>query len=80
MPAKTGASHSFGYLTSVIVSSLLVEHVLTYVPSFRALSRLAGDVVVSYTSVPLSEEASGMLLIATILIFIWGVGFHLYRH
>jgi len=80
MPAKTGASHSFGYLVSVLVSGLLIEHILTYVPSSRRVSRLAGDLMTSYTNVPVSEEVAGMLLVAAVLIGVWGVGFHLYRH
>jgi hypothetical protein len=80
MPAKTGASHSFGYLVSVLVGGLLVEHVLTYVPSSRRASRAAGELLTTVTDVPVSEEVAGMLLVATVLTGIWGVGFHLYRH
>ncbi len=80
MPAKTGASHSFGYLISVLVGGLLVEHILTYVPSSRYISRRVGELLTAYTSVPVAEEVAGMLLIAGVLTGLWGVGFHLYRY
>lgn len=80
MPAKTGAAHSFGYFVSVLVSGLLVEHVLVYVPSSREVSRATGELFAAYTSVPMSEEAAGMLLVAAVLICLWGIGFHLYRY
>lgn len=80
MPAKTGASHSFGYLISVLVGGLLVEHILTYVPSSRFVSRRVGELLTAYTSVPVSAEVAGMLLIAGVLTGVWGVGFHLYRY
>jgi hypothetical protein len=80
MPAKTGASHSTGYLVSVLVSGLLIEHILTYVPPSRVVSRTVGNLLTDFTSVPVSAEVAGMLLITTILVGLWGVGFHLYRH
>ena len=80
MPAKTGASHTFGYFISVIVGSLLVEHILTYIPPSRYVSRRVGELVSTYTTFPVSEEVAGMLLIAGLLTGLWGVGFHLYRY
>lgn len=80
MPAKTGASHTFGYFISLLVGGLLVEHILTYVPSSRYISRRAGELLSTYTDVPVSEEVAGMLLIAGVLTGIWGIGFHLYRY
>lgn len=80
MPAKTGASHTVGYFISVVVGSLLVEHILTYIPPSRIISRRVGVFLSAYTSVPISEEVAGMLLITGILTGIWGIGFHLYRY
>lgn len=80
MPAKTGASHTFGYFVSVIVGSLLVEHILTYIPPSRYISRRVGEILSSYTNIPVSEEVAGMLLIGGFLMSVWGVGFHLYRY
>jgi len=80
MPAKSGASHSTGYLVSVVVSGLLIEHILAFAPSFRRVSRIAGELLTTYTNVPISEEAAGMLLVTAVLVGVWGVGYHLYRH
>lgn len=80
MPAKTGASHAFGYFVSLLVGGLLVEHILTYIPSSRYISRRAGTLLSTYMNVPVSEGVAGMLLITGILTGIWGVGFHLYRY
>lgn len=80
MPAKTGASHSFGYLICVLVGGLLVEHILSYVPPSRYVSQRAGEILSMYTDFPISMEVAGMLLITAVLIGIWGIGFHLYRY
>jgi hypothetical protein len=80
MPAKTGASHTFGYFISVIVASLLVEHILAYIPSSRYISRRVGEFISTYSNVPVSEEIAGMLLITGLLTGFWGAGFHLYRY
>lgn len=80
MPAKTGASHTFGYLVSVLVGGFLVEHILAFVPSSRYVSRRTGELLSTYTAVPVSEEVAGMLLIAGVLTGVWGIAFHLYRY
>lgn len=80
MPARTGASHAVGYLISVLVAGLLVEHILAFVPPSRYVSRLVGDLLSSYASIPIPAEVAGMLLITTLLTGVWGVGFHLYRY
>ena len=80
MPAKAGVSHSTGHLVSVLISGLLIEYILAYLPSFRQISRIAGRLLTSYTSVPISTEVAGMVLVTTVLIGVWGVAYHLYRH
>jgi len=80
MPAKAGASQSTGYLLSVLISGLLIEYILAYLPSFRQISRIAGQVLTTYTSVPISTEVGGMMLVTTVLVGLWGVAYHLYRH
>jgi len=80
MPAKAGASHTFGYFISVIVGSLLVEHILTFVPPSRHISRRVGGLLSTYTDIPISQEVAGMLLIAGFLTGVWSVGYHLYRY
>lgn len=80
MPAKAGASHTTGYLVSIVVGGLLVEYILAYLPPFRRISELAGRLLTSYASVPISTEVAGMLLVAAALIGLWGVAYHLYRH
>ena len=80
MPAKTGASHTFGYFLSLLVGGLLIEHILAYIPPSRHISRRVGELLSAYMNVPVSEGVAGMLLITGILTGIWGVGFHLYRY
>lgn len=80
MPVKTGASHTVGYLLSVIVASLLSEHILTYIPPSQYISRRIGALLSRYADIPIAEEVAGMFLITGILIGIWGIGFHLYRY
>mgnify|MGYP006276579565 CR=1 FL=1 len=80
MPAKSGAFHSTGYLVSVVVSGLLIEYVMAYVPSFRAISRFAGNLLSTYLDVPLHEEVAGMMVVTGLLLAVWGAAYHVHRH
>jgi len=80
MPAKSGAFHSLGYLVSVIVSGLLIEYILVYVPSFRQLSTVVGSLLALYLAVPVRDEVAGMMVITMVLLGFWGAGYHIYRY
>ncbi|WP_324664304.1 hypothetical protein [Haloarcula sediminis] len=79
MPTKSSGSHAGGHLMSLVASALLVEHVTTFLPSFRELSHLAGNLFTGVTGVSLPDQVSGMLLISLVLMAVWGVGFHFYH-
>lgn len=79
MPAKSSGSHAGGHLISLVAGALLVEHVMTFLPSFRDLSHLAGNVFTRLTGIALPDQISGMLLISVALMVIWGIGFHFYH-
>ncbi|WP_138007448.1 hypothetical protein [Halalkalirubrum salinum] len=79
MPAKSSGSHLFGHLVSLIAAGLLVEHINTFLPSFEQVSYLAGSAFTAATDISVSPEVSGMFLISTVLISLWGVGYHFYH-
>lgn len=76
---KSSGSHVGGHLISLVAGALLVEHVTAFLPSFRELSHVAGNVFTRITGVALPTQISGMLLISAVLMVIWGVGFHFYH-
>ena len=80
MPAKSGAFHSLGYLVSVIVSGLLIEYILVYIPSFRQISTIAGSLLSVYLTVPIRDEVAGMMVVTMVLLGFWGAGYHMYRY
>jgi len=79
MPTESSGSHAGGHLISLLASALLVEHVTAFLPSFRDLSHLAGNIFTGITGVSLPDQISGMLLISVVLMAIWGIGFHFYH-
>ncbi|WP_133304626.1 hypothetical protein [Halonotius aquaticus] len=78
MPAKSSGSHISGHLVSYIAAAFLVKHINTYIPPFSDLSHMVGGLFTSLTGVNISDEISGMLVVSTFLIAMWGVGFHFY--
>lgn len=78
MPAKSSGSHISGHLVSYIAAAFLVKHINTYVPPFSDLSHMAGGLFTGLTGVNMPDEISGMLVISTLLIAAWGIGFHYY--
>ena len=80
MPAKSGAAHSLGYLVCIVASGFLNEYILAYVPPFRELSRIAGNLLQAYLDVPVEEELAGVLLGVGVLLAVWGAGYHVFRN
>lgn len=79
MATTSSGSHVGGHLISLVAGALLVEHVTAFLPSFRELSHLAGDLFAQITGIALPAQISGMFLISAVLMAIWGVGFHFYH-
>ncbi|WP_435115908.1 hypothetical protein [Halolamina sp. C58] len=79
MPAKSGAAHSLGYLVCIVVSGFLNKTILTYLPPFERLSRIAGNLLQAYLEVPVEEELAGVMLVIGVLLAVWGAGYHVYR-
>lgn len=79
MPTKSSGSHAGGHLISLVASALLVEHVTAFLPPFRDLSQIVGNVFTDMTGVGLPVQVSGMFLISVALMAIWGIAFHFYH-
>ena len=80
MPAKSGASHSFAALISIVIGSVISSYIEMYVEPVARMTNRVGAIVTSDLGMPLSEEVSGMLVIVSLLSFIWGVAYHFARH
>jgi cellobiose-specific phosphotransferase system component IIC len=80
MPAKSGASHSFAALISIVIGSIISSYIEMYVKPVASVTERIGTIATSNLGIPLSEDVSGMLVVVALLSFIWGVAYHFARH
>ena len=80
MPAKSGFSHAFAALISIVIGSVISSYIEMYAKPVGRITEEVGTVLTSNIGLSLSEDVSGVLVIVAILSFIWGVAYHLARH
>lgn len=79
MPTKSGASHGFAALLSVLLGSVVSEYVSAVLPGFEEASVLAGRYLTAVTGASYDPQFAGGLALATGIAFCWGVVYHLRR-
>lgn len=79
MPTKTGASHGFAALSSIVLGSIISEWVSAAIPAFTDASVLAGRYLTSLTGIAYDPQFAGSLVLATGIAFCWGVVYHFAR-
>jgi hypothetical protein len=80
MPAKTGASHAVASFVTIIIGAFLSNYLSTHSSVLWGLTRRAGDAVTSLLGIRLPEVMIGIVVIATVLSFLWGIAYHYSRH
>lgn len=76
MPTKSGASHGFAALLSVVFGSIVSEYVSAVLPGFGEASVVAGRYLTAVTGTSYDPQFSGALVLATGIAFCWGVVYH----
>lgn len=80
MPAKTGASHAVASFTTIILGALISNYLSTHSELLWGLTHTAGETVTTLVGLHLPETLTGILVIASILSFLWGIAYHFSRH
>ena len=80
MPAKTGGSHAFAALASLVVGSILSKYVWTYTPPLAETAATAGVYLSRVTGTPFPRQLAGTVVVMVVLSFLWGVIYHVSRH
>jgi hypothetical protein len=80
MPAKSGASHAVAAFLSIIIGSFLSNYLAAHESVLTGVTRAVGDRLVTTLGVPAPEVVAGMLVVSSVLAFLWGVAYHLARH
>jgi len=80
MPAKSGASHAFAALVSIVLGSVISSYVEVHAEPVSRVTTGIGGLIVNRAGVPLSKEMSGVIVVVAVLSFVWGVAYHLARH
>lgn len=79
MPTRSGASHGFAALLSVVLGSIIAEWVSAVLPAFTDASVVAGQYLTSLTGTAYDPQFAGSLVLATGIAFCWGVAYHFAR-
>jgi len=80
MPAKSGASHGLAAFTTIILGAMISNFLNAHSQILREFSSVVGGIATAVTGVDLSNTLAGLLVVATVLSFLWGVAYHLARH
>lgn len=80
MPAKSGFSHAFAAFASIIIGSFLSNYLAAHESVLTNMTQTAGRWLTATIGVPASSTVVGMLLVSSILAFVWGVAYHVARH
>lgn len=80
MPAKTGASHAIASFTTIILGAFISNYLSTHSSVLWGLTHSAGETVTSLFGLDIPEVMTGILVIASLLSFLWGLAYHFSRH
>lgn len=80
MPAKSGASHALASFTTILIGAVITNLLSAHSGLLREFSATVGDSVTSVSGVDVSNTLVGLVVVATVLSFLWGVAYHYARH
>jgi len=80
MPAKTGGSHAFAALASMVVGTILSKYVWNHTPPLADAATAVGTLLTRATGTAFSRDLVGTMVVMVALSFVWGVIYHVSRH
>jgi hypothetical protein len=79
MPIKSGLSHGLAAFLSIIIGSLLSTYLNTHSSLIRDSTEVVGRQLAGLLGVQVPAFVGGVIVIATLLSFAWGVAYHFSR-
>lgn len=80
MAITSGASHALAAFSTVLIAAFMKVYLGAHADLIRAGTEVIGAAAVGIFGGPIDDEFAGVLVVATGLSFLWGVGYHLARH
>jgi hypothetical protein len=80
MPAKSGASHAGAAFLSIVLGALISNVLSAHAGLLGDFVEGVGSLVASVPVISLSKDVTGLLVVSTLLAFLWGVAFHYSEH
>jgi hypothetical protein len=80
MPTKSGLSHGLAAFISIILGTMINNYLSAHETILMNVTRTAGEIIVSTLGLNQLKTVAGMLVISSILAFLWGVAYHIARH
>lgn len=80
MPVKSGASHTGAALSSLLIGGVLNSYFTAHASTVAKAVQSIGVTLVEATGLPVSPDVSGLIVVVSVLSFIWGIAYHHGRH
>lgn len=80
MPTKSGLSHGLAAFMSIILGTIISNYLSAHETILTNVTKIAGEIIVGVLGLNQLSTVAGMLLISSILAFLWGVAYHVARH
>jgi hypothetical protein len=80
MPAKSGASHASAAFLSIVLGALISNVLSAHAGLLGDTVEGVGSLVATIPGLSLSEDVTGLLVVSTLLAFLWGVAYHYSQH
>lgn len=80
MPAKSGISHAAAAFLSIIIGVFISNYLAAHDAVLNTISARIGQITTNLIGTALPSELTGLLIISTLLSFLWGITYHYARH
>ena len=80
MPATSGASHAGAAFVTILLGATIKSLLGSHTDLINDLSESIGSTIGSTVGASVPEELAGVLVISTVLAFLWGIAYHHARH
>lgn len=79
-PTKTGVSHALGTLLATIASGLLLAYYKRHLDELVGILEEVSVWLITTFELPMTTDIMTMILVASLLSAVWGVGYHSVRY
>jgi len=80
MPAKSGVSHALASFVTIILGAFISNYLSAHLGVLWGITRSVGGIIAGVTGLNMPEVVTGIVVVSTVLSFLWGVAYHVSRH